>query len=170
MTTLEEHAGTAARRRPEPQPPYGAYASIMAGFGGLLAVGGALGRLRDQDLEQPTWLDFVALTLATFKASRTIARDEVTSFVRAPFVEGDAHEGGEEPVHTGDFHQALGELVTCSRCIGTWVAASLATTRLLAPRFGRLLTWTLCAAGANDFAQAGFAALTAKANALEGKS
>ena len=108
--------------------------------------------------------------LATFKASRTIARDEVTSFVRAPFVEGEAHEGGEKPVQTGDFHQALGELVTCSRCIGTWVAAGLGTTQLLAPRFGRILIWTLGAAGANDFAQAGFAALTAKANALEGKS
>ena len=107
-----------------------------------------------RDPAPPTWLDLAALTLATFKASRTIARDEVTSFVRAPFVEGEAHEGGEQPVATGDFHQAIGELVTCSRCVGTWVAAGLGTTQLLAPRFGRLLTWTLCAAGANDFAQA----------------
>ena len=33
--------------------------------------------------------------------------------------------------------QAIGELVTCSRCVGTWVAAGLATTQVLAPRFGR---------------------------------
>jgi hypothetical protein len=75
-------------------------------------------------------------------------------------VRGNAHEGGEEPVDTGDLSQALGELVTCSRCIGTWVAAGLVTTQVLAPRFGRLLTWSLAAAGANDFLQAGFAALT----------
>ena len=56
--------------------------------------------------------------------------------------------------------QAMGELVTCSRCVGTWAAAGLATTQVLAPRFGRLLTWSLAAAGANDFLQAGFAALT----------
>ncbi len=61
---------------------------------------------------------------------------------------------------TGDLSQALGELVTCSRCIGTWVAASLAAMQVLAPRFGRLLTWSLAAAGANDFLQAAFAALT----------
>ncbi len=63
--------------------------------------------------------------------------------------------------------QAIGELVTCSRCAGTWVAAGLAATQILAPRFGRLLTWSLGAAAANDFLQAGFSTLTAKANQLE---
>jgi Protein of unknown function (DUF1360) len=167
MTTLETSAATAPAQPGQARPPYEAYASIMAAFGGLLAGAGAVGHLRGRDAREHDLLDLVALVLATFKASRTIARDEVTSFVRAPFVEGEAHEGGEHPVETGDFHQAIGELVTCSRCIGTWVAAALGTTQILAPRFGRLLTWTLCAAGANDFAQAGFAALTAKANALE---
>ena len=63
----------------------------------------------------------------------------MTSFLREPFVEGTAHEGDEEPVHTGDVRQAIGELVTCSRCGGTWAAAALASTQILAPRFGRLL-------------------------------
>jgi hypothetical protein len=49
------------------------------------------------------------------------------------------------------------------------VAASLATTQILAPRFGRVLTWTLAAAGLNDWLQAGFAALTKKANQLGGE-
>jgi hypothetical protein len=35
------------------------------------------------------------------------------------------------------------------------------------PRFGRLLTWSLGAAAANDFLQAGFTALTEKANQLD---
>ena len=91
----------------------------------------------------------------------------MTSFIREPFVEGEAHEGGEEPVETGDMRQAIGELVTCSRCVGTWVAAGLGVAQILAPRFGRVLTWSLAAAGANDWLQAGFAALTHKANELE---
>jgi hypothetical protein len=62
--------------------------------------------------------------------------------------------------------QALGELVTCTRCVGTWAAAGLASTQILAPRFGRLLTWSLGAAAANDFLQAGFTALTEKTNDL----
>jgi hypothetical protein len=91
----------------------------------------------------------------------------VTSFLREPFVEGEAHEGGEEPLETGDLRQAIGELVTCSRCIGTWVAAGLAGTQIVAPRFGRLLTWTLATAGLNDWLQGAFAALTHKSNELE---
>jgi Protein of unknown function (DUF1360) len=147
--------------------PYGAYATIMGSFAGGLALAGLLARALDRDPQEHTALDLVALGAATFKASRTLSHDEVTSFLRDPFVEGRAHEGGEEPVSTGGMHQAIGELVTCSRCIGTWVAGGLATTQILAPRFGRLLTWTLGAAGLNDFLQAGFAALAHKSNELE---
>ena len=77
----------------------------------------------------PTGLDFTALVSATFKAARTIARDEVTKFIRAPFVEGEPTEGDEKPVD-GGYQQALGELVTCSRCVGTWVAAGLGSAQI----------------------------------------
>jgi hypothetical protein len=129
-------------------------------FAGGLAAAGVLGRLLDRDPQCQTALDLVVLSAATFKAARTLARDEVTSFLREPFVRGHAHDGDEEPVESGDLSQAIGELVTCSRCVGTWAAAGLAATQVLAPRFGRLLTWSLAAAGANDFLQAGFAVLT----------
>jgi hypothetical protein len=141
-------------------PPYASYAAIVGTFAGALAAAGALGRLLDRDPQCQTALDYAVLSAASFKAARTLSHDEVTSFLRQPFVRGQAHEGDEEPVETGDLQQAIGELVTCSRCIGTWVAAGLATTQVLAPRFGRLLTWSLAAAGANDFLQAAFAALT----------
>jgi len=148
-------------------PPYGSYASIMGTFVGGLALAAALARLLDRDPQEHSALDLVALGAATFKASRTLSHDEVTSFIRDPFVQGSAHEGGERPVASGGMQQAIGELVTCSRCIGTWVAAALATTQILAPRFGRLLTWTLGGAGVNDFLQAGFAALARTSNELE---
>jgi hypothetical protein len=148
------------------RPPYGAYAAIMAMFGGGLATAGALARLLNRDPQEHTALDLAALALATFKAARTLSRDEVTSFLRDPFVEGYAHEGGEDPLESGGMRQAIGELVTCTRCIGTWVAAGLGATQIVAPRFGRLLTWTLGAAGLNDFLQAGFTALAHKSNEL----
>jgi hypothetical protein len=146
------------------RPPYGAYATIMGAFAGGLAVASGLARILDRNPACQTPLDLVVLSAASFKASRTLARDEVTSFIREPFVRGEAHSGdGEEPVE-GGMQQAIGELVTCSRCVGTWAAAGLAVTQILAPRFGRLLTWSLAAAGANDFLQAAFAALTEKAD------
>ena len=144
-----------------------AYAAIMGTFGAGIAGAGLLAKALGRDPQEHRPIDLAMLGLATFKASRTISRDEVTSFLRDPFVEGVAHEGGEEPVETGDLRQAIGELVTCSRCIGTWVAAALTTTQVVAPRFGRLLTWTLAAAGANDYLQATFAALTNKSNEIE---
>lgn len=150
------------------RPPYEAYAAIMATFGGLLAVAGALGRRLDRSAHCDDWLDLALLSAASFKAARTLARDDVTAPLRAPFVEGEAGTGEEEePVRTGDLQQAIGELVTCTRCVGTWCAAGLATTQVLAPRFGRMLTLTLGVAGVNDFLQAGFAALTGKSNEIE---
>jgi hypothetical protein len=148
-------------------PPYSAYASIVAVFAGGLTAASALARALGRDPREGTALDLVILAAATFKAARTLTDDEVTSFLREPFVQGKAHAGVEEPKETGDLRQALGELLTCSRCIGTWAAAGLATAQIVAPRGGRLLTWTLAAGGANDFLQAAFVALTNKSNEIE---
>jgi hypothetical protein len=137
--------------------PYRAYAAIMTTFAGGLAAAGALARLLDRDPYEHTALDLAALSLATFKVARTIARDPVTSWIREPL---------SEDADDGSFEQALAELVTCSRCVGTWVAAGLGSTQIIAPRFGRLLTWTLGAAGVNDFLQATFAALAHKSDEL----
>jgi hypothetical protein len=153
------------------RPPYSSYASIMATFAGGLAAAGVLGRALKRDPQCQTALDFVVLSAASFKAARTLSRDPITSFLREPFVEGQAGAVEDErPVHTGGMEQAIGELVTCTRCVGTWAAAGLAATQMVAPRFGRLLTWSLGAAAANDFLQAAFAELTARANRLEEQS
>jgi hypothetical protein len=149
-------------------PPYGAYVGIMATFvGGIAAMGLATHRLRRIPAEH-SWLDLAVLGLATFKAARTLSRDEVTSFIREPFVQGTlAEPEQEEPVQTGDLRQAVGELVTCSRCVGTWIAAGVAGIDVLAPRFGRTLSWALAVGGANDFLQAGFSAITGAANRVQ---
>jgi len=150
------------------RPPYESYAAITGAFATLIAAAGVLGRLRGRDPQCQTALDLVVLSAATFKAARTLARSEVASFMREPFVRGRAYSGeDEEPVATGGMEQAIGELVTCSRCVGTWAAAALASTQILAPRFGRLLTWSLAAAGVNDVLQAGFTGLIAKASEVE---
>jgi Protein of unknown function (DUF1360) len=161
---------TVVAEPPSASPPYEAYAAILGVFVGGLGLAGVAARVFDRNPACQTPLDFAVLAAATFKAARTLAHDEVSSFLREPFVEGQAHEGDEEPLETGDYRQAIGELVTCSRCVGTWSAAALATSQILAPRFGRLLTWSLATAGANDFLQAAFSALTNKSNELESRA
>jgi hypothetical protein len=145
------------------RPPYEAYAAIAGTFLTGLGVVAALARRSPP----ASALDLVALSAATFKASRTLSREKVASFVREPFVEGDSGLGEEERPEGEGFQRAVGELLLCTRCVGTWSAAALASTQMLTPRFGRLVTWTLAAGAANDFLQASFAALCAKTNELE---
>lgn len=149
------------------RPPYSTYAALVGLFGAGMAGVGAVAGAAGKRPEHLRGLDLVVLSAATFKAARTVSHDEVLSFLREPFVEGRAHEGEEKPVETGDARQALGELLTCSRCIGMWAAAGVVGLHTIAPRTGRLLTWSLAASAANDFLQAAFTALTAKANELE---
>jgi hypothetical protein len=148
------------------RPPYEAYATIVGGFFvGLAAVAAAARRS-----PPGTALDLVALSAATFKASRTLSRERVGSFVRRPFVECEADIGEDEHPAGDGFQRAIGELVTCTRCVGTWSAAGLAAALMLTPRFGRLLVWSLGASAANDFLQAAFTALCARANEFEERS
>jgi hypothetical protein len=149
---------------PHDHASQGAYATIMGTFAAGLAGAALLAHALGREPRENDALDLLVLSLATFKTARTIARDDVASFIREPFVEDD------EPVETGDLRQAIGELVTCSRCVGTWVAGGLTATQIVAPRFGRVLTWSLAAAGANDVLQAGFAALTGKSNQIANAS
>jgi hypothetical protein len=60
--------------------------------------------------------------------------------------------------------RALGELVTCSRCLGTWSSLGLVGLRVMRPREGRVVSTVLAGAAVNDFLQAGFSALCAEAN------
>ena len=56
--------------------------------------------LRGRRPEQLRPLDLMILSAATFRASRTVAHDEVLSFLRQPFVRGEAHEGTRDRSRT----------------------------------------------------------------------
>lgn len=148
------------------RPPYAAYAALMGIYSGGLMGAGLAARLLRRSPYTSTTLDFAVLAAATFKTARTISRDKITSFARDPFVEGEAWDGEDERPSGEGMERALGELVTCTRCIGTWTAAGLTAVQVLAPRFGRMLTWSLAASAANDFLQTAFVALAHKANEL----
>ena len=136
----------------------GALRTIIGSFaGGLAGCRSPLGARCSATLSTRPPSTSSSSPTPSFKAARTLSRDQVTSFIREPFVEGQAGAvDWEEPVRTGGMEQAIGELVTCTRCVGTWAAAGLATTQILAPRFGRLLTWSLRRDAASDLAPGRF--------------
>src|SRR5206468_12496496 len=79
---------TVVAERSRTSPPYEAYAAIMGVFVGGLGLAGAAARALDRNPACQSALDFVVLSAASFKAARTLAHDEVTSFLRGPFVQG----------------------------------------------------------------------------------
>jgi len=86
-------------------------------------------------------LDLVLLGLATFRGGRIAAYDRVTEPLRAPVTETQPDEYGasENVVAAGSgVRKAIGELVSCPTCVGTWIAAGLVYGLRIAPRPTRL--------------------------------
>jgi hypothetical protein len=84
--------------------------------------------------------DAVLLAVASHKAARMIAKDRVTSAVRAPFTrfQQDAGPGEVDEAARGrGMRRAIGELLVCPYCLGMWTSASLTALLLVVPRFTR---------------------------------
>ncbi len=133
------------------------YAAISFVFGSLLAALAASSRSRDPIARA----DLLPLSAATFSLSRLIVHDKAESWLREPFV---AEEGEQKRPKGRRLRYAVGELMTCTRCMGAWSALALVGLRLHAPRAGRTVTTVLAASAGNDALQAGFSWLCARAN------
>lgn len=124
--------------------PLGSYAALAGAYGVSLAgfLGwGSRGR-RARLPERLDWRDLALLGVATHALTRLVAKDRVTSFLRAPFVrfQEDATAGEVEEVARGTgMRKALGQLVGCPFCLGPWVAAGFMAAHTVAPRQTRWL-------------------------------
>ena len=108
--------------------------------------------------------DILLVGVATFKLSRLIAKDVVTSPLRAPFARFEELSGEgevtEKPRGEG-MQRALGELLTCPFCMGTWVAAFLAYALVLNPSLTRLVAGILSIHAVADGLQLAYGAAAA---------
>ena len=76
----------------------------------------------------PSLLDFVLLAFATIRLGRMVAYDRVMEPFRAPFTKTvpDKSGIGKTVVARGTgIRCAIGQLISCPICIGTWIAALL---------------------------------------------
>ncbi len=110
--------------------------------------------------------ELVPLAAATFALSKLIAKEKVETWVRQPFVEETAE--GKQPKGEG-MRYAIGELISCTRCLGAWSALGLVGLRMAAPETGRTVTAVLAASAGNDFLQSAFTFLTARTNSEQAK-
>lgn len=135
--------------RGKPLAPYAALVGVFtAGFGGALGAAVASGRAP----RRISVVDLGLLGIASHKLSRLVAKDEVTSWARAPFVEERPTDGDEEeePAGTGLRH-AVGELVSCPHCVGQWASASFVAGLVWAPRLTRLVAAVFVVDAVSDF-------------------
>jgi Protein of unknown function (DUF1360) len=140
---------------------YAALATVfLSGLAGVVV----LARRRQFDGASAIQLEELpALALATFALADTVAKEKVSTWLRQPFVVEDAEHHPLAPKGHG-MRRAVGELLTCTRCIGTWSALVLVGIRTASPVAGRATANVLALAGANDLLQGGFRVLVKRAN------
>jgi Protein of unknown function (DUF1360) len=147
---------------PGHERPLGSYAILTGAYGtGLSGSLIALRVRRHQLPERLTTADLLLVGIATHKLSRLIAKDKVTSFVRAPFTRFQESSGQgeveEEPCGHG-MRLAVGELLVCPYCLSQWVATGLMFGLIGAPGLTRLLCSVSVAHTISDFLQIAYRA------------
>ena len=155
----ERFAGLRSRYAPHEHRPLDGYAAAMGGFGALAAAMAVAAKATGRPVpERPSTQDVVLISLATHKLSRLIAKDAVTSPLRAPFTRyaepAGAAELNEEVRDEGSsLRHSIGEMITCPFCLAVWVATGFTGGLVLAPRFTRLAATTMTAVAVSDFLQ-----------------
>jgi hypothetical protein len=159
--TRVQDTGPFAGHSPEQERPLGGYAVLT----GTMAAAGAafatwLARSGRTLPDRPSARDLALISVATHKASRLIAKDRVTSAVRAPFTRFEDDAGPSEVSEAArgrGLRRAIGELVICPYCLGVWVAAAFTAGLIVAPRATRWVAAVFDAVFVSDVLQIAYA-------------
>ncbi len=107
--------------------------------------------------------DLALLGLATYRAGRLAAYDRVAEPLRAPVTETvpDEYDAGENVVAEGaGARKAIGELISCPTCVGTWAAAGMLYGMQIAPGPTRLFAGILAISGLAEILNSAVEALS----------
>ena len=136
----------------------------MGVYLGVVSAAAAAVRASGRELpERIPFGDALLLTVGTFRLARRLAKDPVTSPLRAPFTRfqgasGHAEVAEEVRVHGGARH-AVGELLTCPFCLAQWVGTGFVFGYITAPRATRLAALTMTMVGGSDVLQFAYDAI-----------
>jgi hypothetical protein len=138
--------------------PLGGDLAAMSVYAGLVGAAAAAVRASGRELPDRIPLgDTVLLTVATFRLARRIAKDPVTSPLRAPFTRFEGASGhaevAEEVREHGGVKHAVGELLTCPFCLAQWVGTAYVFGYVTAPKATRLAALTMTMVAGSDVLQ-----------------
>jgi hypothetical protein len=147
----------------EQDRPLRSYSRVLTVYGGAVAVlivaGRLSGRMPPEKLDP---MDLALMSLFTHRLSRTLAKDTITSPLRAPFTRYIGVSGPselKEEARGSGLRHALGELVSCPFCLSQWVATGYAAGMVFAPRLTRLAGGAMAAVAISDWLQLAYARL-----------
>ena len=130
------------------------YASLLGFYVASVAVLTGMAMEQDRLPKRFGLLDLALLGIATHKLSRIVAKDRITSILRAPFVNyirsAGAGEVEEEPRGRG-IQRGIGHLISCPYCVAPWCATALAFGLIFAPRVTRFFAGILASVATSDF-------------------
>jgi hypothetical protein len=142
--------------------PLGSFATVIAVYSSVVALASLIVRRRGGFRQSIGTQDLVLASVATHKVSRLLAKDPVTSPLRAPFTRFTGETTGPaelaEEVRGTGWRKAVGELVTCPFCLAQWVATAFIFGLTLAPRFTRAIAAIFTTVAAADFLHFAYAA------------
>jgi hypothetical protein len=162
FTELRDRLATAASAQAEryaggEDRPLRGYAITMTAYAGMVGALAGLARITRRDIPDGfASTDVVLCAAATHKLSRLLAKDPVTSPLRAPFTSYRGTQGPaelHEEVRGQGSRKTVGELVTCPFCTGVWVATGLSAGLVFLPRTTRIAMGTLAALAGADMLQ-----------------
>ncbi len=136
--------------------PLAGYLGTMATYTGLVAALAVAAKATGRDIPELSAADVIRSAVATQKHSRLLAKDPVTSPLRAPFTSYEGTSGPaelQEEVRGQGAQKTIGELVTCPFCTGVWVATGFTAGLVFLPRTTRLAIATLAALAGADLLQ-----------------
>lgn len=123
------------------------YVMLIGIFVTLLGIF-SLKRGRDWQLKP---FDLVLLNLSAFRAGHLVAFDKVTEPLRQSFTEVKQDDSGAGdtvvPKEGSGVQKAIGELLACPTCVGTWVGAFMTYGLMLVPGPTRVLMTILSSTG-----------------------
>ncbi|MFE6305809.1 DUF1360 domain-containing protein [Nocardiopsis sp. NPDC057823] len=143
--------------------PLGGYAAAMAVYAASVGAGLVAVKLagRRGDARVGPW-DLALMGLTTHKVSRLLAKDPVTSPLRAFFTRfrgASAPAELSEEVRGEGGRKAAGELITCPFCTAQWIATGYAFGLVLAPGLTRSAGAVFSAVAVSDWLQLAYVRL-----------
>lgn len=142
--------------------PLPAFAGLIVAYSGAVAGLALVASRRRRLADRTSAADLALFGVATHKLARIVAKDPITSPIRAPFTRLEGTTGPaelHEEVRGDGWRHAVGELLTCPFCLGQWIGTGFVFGGMLAPRFTRAVASTFVVHAIADALQFGYAAL-----------